>query len=54
MRGAKITLEKFNKELESSQHALSLKHNDFSIPPMFATKDIKLQLREMYGKVEFD
>lgn len=40
-KGAKITLEKFNKELESSEHAVALKSNDFRIPPMFANKDVK-------------
>ena len=53
-QGAKVTLEKFNKELESSQYAVSLKSNDFSIPPMFAKKDIKVQLKEINGKLEFD
>lgn len=42
MKGAKETLDKFNKELESSEYAVSLKSNDFSIPPMFAKKDIKI------------
>ena len=47
---AKETLDKFSNNLDSTQQAEALKRNNFAIPPMFATKDIKKQLQEMYGK----
>ena len=39
---AKETIANFNKELESTEHAIAMKGTDFSIPPMFATKNIRI------------
>jgi hypothetical protein len=54
-RGAEQSLKKFETQNpDSSEHALSLKFKDFAVPPTYATKNIQIQLREMYGKVELD
>jgi hypothetical protein len=54
MRGAQETLKRFRNDLESSQYAHSLDIREYATPPMFATKDMKQQILEMHGKVEFD
>lgn len=55
MRGAKQTLERFNKEHEgSSEHALAIKQSNFQVPPVFAPqKSVRSQIKEIYGKAEY-
>ena len=47
-------MDRFKTELESSEHAISMQKNNFTPPPLFATKDLKEQLQEINGKKEFD
>ena len=54
MKGATQTFDRFSKEVESTEFALSIKQKDFQSPPLFAKKDLKIQLSEIWGKVEFD
>lgn len=51
---SKAAIENFHKDLESSEYALSLKDTNFAIPPMFATKKMTIQVKEVNGKEEFD
>ncbi|CDW79293.1 UNKNOWN [Stylonychia lemnae] len=53
-KGAKETMEKFKTELESSQYAKSLTANNFALPPVFQKKEMRIQLLEIKGKLEFD
>jgi hypothetical protein len=52
--GARKTMEKFKTELESSEYAKSLTANNFALPPVFQKKEMRVQLLEIKGKVEFD
>ena len=51
LQGAQQTLQKFNKELESSEYARALKQTNFQVPPILAEpKDLKVQLAEIQGR----
>lgn len=51
LQGAQQTLNKFNKELESSEHAIAIKETNFQVPPILADpKKLKVQLSEIQGR----
>ena len=52
---AKVTLDKFQNELpESSEQSIALKVKEWTIPPPFISNDIKKQVQEINGKLQFD
>ena len=53
LRGAKQTLDKFNKELDSSSQAVALKQTNFQVAPLIAQpKPVKVQIEELSGKAK--